>query len=105
MSRAVLHEIESSELRISPMVLLEMQFLREIGRVTPSPGEWLTILRRDFDVTVCALPFHTVLEASIDETWTRDPFDRIIVAQARTGGGNLLTKDRQIHKNFTGAVW
>lgn len=87
------------------MALLEMQLLHEIGRLNVAPAEFLTILRRDFEVTVCSLPFHLVVEASLGETWTRDPFDRLIVAQAKIGGGKLITRDRRIREHFTDAVW
>ncbi len=87
------------------MVLLEMKLLKEIGRLDADPAEFQTILRRDFDVTVCTLPFQAVIEASYDETWTRDPFDRLIVAQAKLGGGKLITRDRRIREHFASALW
>lgn len=87
------------------MVLFEMQLLQEIGRLNAAPGEWLRILRRDFEVVVCPLPFPAVVEASYGETWTRDPFDRLIVAHAKTGGGKLISRDRRIREHFTQAVW
>jgi PIN domain nuclease of toxin-antitoxin system len=39
------------------------------------------------------------------QTWTRDPFDRIIVAQARLRGAPLLTKDRTIQTHHAEAFW
>jgi PIN domain nuclease of toxin-antitoxin system len=40
-------------------------------------------------------------------SWTRDPFDRLIVAQARCTRRSiaLITKDRLIRRHFKGAVW
>jgi PIN domain nuclease of toxin-antitoxin system len=105
LSAAALREIEAGELRVAPTVLLEMQMLLEIGRVNVPPKEWLKILRRDFEVTMCSLPFGEVVEASFEESWTRDPFDRLIVAHARTASGRLITKDRRIREHFAGAVW
>lgn len=87
------------------MVVLELQFLREIGRLTTSPDDFLRILRRDFDVQVCNYPWSDVTRAAVAETWTRDPFDRLIVAHARTVGGSLITRDRKIRKHFVAAVW
>jgi len=37
--------------------------------------------------------------------WTRDPFDRLIVAHAIKANCNLLTKDEKIRKNYAHAVW
>jgi PIN domain nuclease of toxin-antitoxin system len=98
-------ELETADLRLSPMVLMEMKLLHEVSRVNWGPAEWLAVLATDFGVSVCPIPFHRVVEAAYAETWTRDPFDRLIVAQARVAGAKLLTKDRRIHTHFDGAIW
>jgi len=97
--------VDRSELRVSPVVLLEMQLLREIGRVNIGPDQWLEILRADFGVTVCTLSLNRVIAESFALTWTRDPFDRLIVAQAIAGKGKLITKDAKIRENFASAIW
>ena len=38
-------------------------------------------------------------------TWTRDPFDRIIVAQAKIRNSALVTRDREIRLHYSKAVW
>jgi len=37
---------------------------------------------------------------SIDEKWTRDPFDRIIVSHSKLKDYTLITKDKNIKKNY-----
>jgi PIN domain nuclease of toxin-antitoxin system len=38
--------------------------------------------------------------------WTRDPFDRLIVAQAKANdGAGLVMADTVIRKHYAGAVW
>jgi PIN domain nuclease of toxin-antitoxin system len=101
----VLEQVDKTDLLVSPVVLLEMRLLQEIGRLNIGPGEWLDLLRRDFGVTVCRLPLHRVVAESFGLPWTTDPFDRLIVAQAIAGKGELITKDQRIHRNFPGAVW
>ena len=87
------------------MVLLEPESLQESGKILVPPDEFLTILRRDFEVMVCPIPFLDVVETARREKWTRDPFDRIIVGQAKAAGAKLVTKGRSIRKEFPGAVW
>ncbi len=87
------------------MVLFELKLLQEIGRLNASPEDWLAILQRDFGVTVCTTPFHHIIGASYSESWTRDPFDRLIVANAKIGGGKLVSKDQRIRDHFPDAIW
>ena len=42
---------------------------------------------------------------SLEIDWTRDPFDRLIVAQAIAADGFLLTKDRTILNHSVAALW
>lgn len=104
-SSAVLAEIESAELRISPAVLLEIRLLEEIGRIEAGPDAVLPVLQRDLGLTVCPIPFHDVVRASFEESWTRDPFDRLIVSQAKAGKGKLISKDRGIRSAYSRALW
>jgi len=41
----------------------------------------------------------------LEQTWTRDPFDRLIVSQARLADVPLLTRDRTIHTHYPRAIW
>lgn len=98
--------IESAErLLISPMVELELAYLHEIGRITQPAAAILDNLRRELDLETCKLPFASVVGAALNQTWTRDPFDRLIVAQAAHGGNRLLTADRNIVEHYSLAVW
>jgi PIN domain nuclease of toxin-antitoxin system len=45
------------------------------------------------------------MASALAESWTRDPFDRLIVARARATELPLLTKDMKIHAHFKAAVW
>lgn len=90
---------------VSPMVELELAYLREIGRVTPVPASILDTLARDLELVTCRLPFASVVGEAAKQTWTRDPFDRLIVAQAAHGGAPLLTADRNMLRNYPAAFW
>jgi PIN domain nuclease of toxin-antitoxin system len=97
--------IAENELLLSPMVMLELQYLFEIGRLTVPPETIVDTLRRAARLRMCDLPFAEVARAALQETWTRDPFDRIIVAHARLRETALITKDRVIRAQYERAVW
>jgi len=54
---------------------------------------------------MCDLSFEDVARAALRESWTGDPFDRMIVAQARLREAALITKDRSIREHYSRAVW
>jgi PIN domain nuclease of toxin-antitoxin system len=97
--------IAGDEVLLSPMVILELQYLFEVGRLTVAAEAIISTLQRAGSVHICDLPFDDVARAALQETWTRDPFDRIIVAQARLRGAVLITKDRLIREHYERAAW
>lgn len=97
--------IDANALLVSPIVALELQYLHETGRTNEPAAPVMDMLARQIGLRRCDLPFADVVDASLQESWTRDPFDRIIVAHARLRGTPLLTKDRNIHEHFDEAVW
>lgn len=97
--------IAENELLLSPIVILELQYLFEIRRLTVAPEAIVDTLRRAARLRICDLPFAEVARAALQETWTRDPFDRIIVAHARLREMALITKDRVIREQYERAVW
>jgi PIN domain nuclease of toxin-antitoxin system len=90
---------------ISPIVTLELQFLYEIGRIRYTPKTILHAMEKELGVQLCARGFADVIAAAQEMTWTRDPFDRIIVAQASLQGNKLVTKDATIQKHYRPAIW
>ncbi len=98
--------IEDSELRISPIVLLELEYLYEIKRILRPPQLLFDQLEIQLGMTLCDHPFPAVIRAAITETWTRDPFDRLVVAQARSNGyAPLITSDVKIRDNYPRTLW
>lgn len=76
----------------SPASVLELQFLLEAGRLRLQHGTLTDIVRRGpwlLDDPPAAAWFETALESA----WTRDPFDRLIVAHAELRGWRLATGD------------
>lgn len=97
--------VNESEVLISPMALVELQYFIEIGRFTDPVEQVLETLGRDLGLKVCDLPFPEVARRACDLSWTRDPFDRLIVSQASLRETPLVTKDRDIHEHYRGALW
>lgn len=93
------------EWTISPIVRLELQYLHDIGRINPDVDVILTDLVQRTGLTICAKPFNDVIEQALPISWTRDPFDRIIVAQASINRDILVTGDQTIHAHYPLAKW
>ena len=101
----LLPAIDEAALRVSPMVELELQYLKEIGRTSEGGKTVLSDLETKLSVQVCDEPFAHVIAIALGQTWTRDPFDRIIVAQAALTNSSLLTKDQAIRRHYPLAFW
>ncbi len=105
LSKPAREHIERDDLLISPVVVLELEYLSEIHRHRPAARTVVHALEKDLGLKVCDLPFPSVVEQALDEKWGRDPFDRLIVAQARANRFALVTKDSRIRDNYPLAVW
>ena len=90
---------EAPELLVSPAVLLELALLRETGRITAGAQEVLVALRGSIGLELADESFVEVATEAARLAWTRDPFDRLIAAQAKAGGAHLVTRDRTIRAN------
>lgn len=105
LSADAIHAIEQQELVISPMVQLELSYLHEIGRLTIGGADLIADLQRRIGLRRSDLPLEALVNTAATLTWTRNPFDRLIVADALVAGTALLTKDRTIHEQTTIARW
>lgn len=97
--------IESNDVCICPMVILEMQYLKEIGRINVDSSEIMSDLQAKIGLLVDDLSFELVARRAAEIGWTRDPFDRLIAASAIARGYPLITKDASILKNLSLAIW
>ena len=97
--------IEGNDLLISPIVLLELQYMREIKRLTVEPFLLFENLAATIGLRICDTSFPQIITEAIHNNWTRDPFDRIIVAGATANNASLLTKDASILANYPDAIW
>ena len=83
---------------VSPISLLEMQILSETGRIK---------LARDFERSIMAdprfildeAPSVTLVQRALHLSWTRDPFDRLIVGHSLLRRLPLCSVDSNILEN------
>lgn len=97
--------IESGVLRVSPMALLEVQYLFEIGRISKTAKAIFTALADDIGLRESEAAFADIVAKAQTLSWTRDPFDRLIVAEALVCDADLITRDETIREHFVNAVW
>ena len=97
--------LRQHDLLVSPIVSLEVQYLYEIQRIQVDAPTLMADLRYRLGMKVCEKPFDRVVERSWQYDWTRDPFDRLIVAQASLDDDLLLTKDETIRAHYLFARW
>lgn len=97
--------LEEHDLLISPAAILELQYLFEVQRTAEPARMVIGALQRDVGLKVCDLPFAQVAETAVEQSWTRNPFDRLIVSQAILREAPLLTKDRQMRDQYPLARW
>ena len=87
---------QPSPLRISPASVLELQLLAETGRLRVD----LAGVIADDRWTVDQPPALDWFTQASEESWTRDPFDRLIVAHARMRGWRLATAGGDIQEHL-----
>jgi PIN domain nuclease of toxin-antitoxin system len=98
--------MRTADLLMSPMVLLELQYLYEIGRTKLPARDVQLKLAHETAVRMCDLSFPKVVDIAVHESWTRDLFDRMIVANAKANGlAYLISADEQIAKHYPRTVW
>ena len=85
----------AGRLYISPATILELQFLQEIGRLRLVDAD-VTAFARDDRWILDDPPAAKWFLRAADLIWTRDPFDRLIVAHARLRGWRLATGDEAL---------
>ena len=96
--------LNENEIYISAVVRLELQYLNEIERITDGANEIVSDLSNRIGLKICDKRFNSIINYSMDLVWTRDPFDRIIVANAALNNDPLVTKDRKILDHYKKAL-
>jgi PIN domain nuclease of toxin-antitoxin system len=97
--------LETEDPFVSPIVELELTYLYEVSRVTEPAEAPLSALRKTIGLQTADVSLTALVEAAAKLNWTRDPFDRMIAAQAIVADAPLVTADRTILANLPLATW
>lgn len=92
--------IDRDVVTISPAVLLEIELLHEIGRLRVGAGPVSVRLGEDLSIRVASERFADVATEALSLGFTRDPFDRLIVAHASLTKAALITQDTTLRYRY-----
>ena len=87
---------QRQRLYASPACVLELQILIEAGRLRLRRGHTVASIIDDDRWVVDDPPSAEWFDRASRESWTRDPFDRLLVARARLRGWRVATGDGPI---------
>jgi PIN domain nuclease of toxin-antitoxin system len=104
-SQSIQTILNENEILISPIARLELEYLYEIERVREPAHVLVADLADRIGLRVCEKDFNAVVSQAIKLTWTRDPFDRLIVANAALNDNILISKDQNILDHYPHARW
>lgn len=85
----------AGRLYVSPATLLELRFLEETGRIRLRQST-IEALAEDDRWMLDDPPAASWFVEAMSLGWTRDPFDRLIIAHARIRGWRLATGDQRL---------
>lgn len=104
LTRTTQRMLDREPATISPAVLLEMEVLHEIGRLRQGAAAIAAHLSGQLDISMASERFADVARAALDFGFTRDPFDRLIVAHATLLNARLVTHDHLLQQYYQAAV-
>lgn len=100
LSRKALVAIDREPLSISPAVLLELELLHEIGRLKLGAAAIARYLADELAIHCAPERFVDVAARALPLAYTRDPFDRLIVAHAELLEVPLITLDANLVQHY-----
>lgn len=71
----VWHLLENEELAVSPMVVLELEFLFEVGKTNEDADTVMATLENTQGIRMSDVSFSKAVIYAQTLKWTRDPFD------------------------------
>jgi len=103
--KPLLTKMQEADLFISPAVQFELALLHKIGKARDSEDKVLQTLRREIELKIEDIGSAELFAAACGVNWTKDPFDRLIVAASEIASCPLVTRDLHIHDHYKKALW
>lgn len=100
LSEKARNAIDDHAVVVSPVVLLELDYLHENGRIRASSKKIVSYLEGAIGLRVDDCQLQELIEIAAKETWTRDPFDRLIASHAKMRKATLITADKQMAAHY-----
>ncbi len=97
--------IDESDLFVSQLVRLELQYLFEIGRITVKADTIIKSLSKTIQLKISDVALYQIIEEALKIGWTRDVFDRLLVAEAKIRRHGFISADRNIQANYKHTIW
>jgi PIN domain nuclease of toxin-antitoxin system len=97
----------TNEIVVSPVSAIEIAIKHRLGRL-PNVGGWISEFRQRMEkerFTLTILTTEHALRAGGYSSSHRDPFDRLLAAQAELDGLTLLTRDREFAEFPCETLW
>lgn len=104
-SNKVLQILQHNYLLISPMVQLELQYLYDKKRVNAPPDQVINSLKQVLHLNICQKNWLDIVNVALTCDFTRDAFDRLIVAHAMLDNSILISKDENLTEHYKHCVW
>lgn len=97
----------SNDLFLSSVAAAEIaaKYRRERLRLAAAPDELVPVMRRRYGITKLPLTESAALGVARLPDLHRDPFDRLLIAQALTHGLVLVTPDEAIRRYPVPTLW
>ena len=89
-------QLEEQDILLPEIARLELQYLYEIKRIAFTPERIIADLYADIGMICSNTPVNHLIKSAIGVDWTRDVFDRLIVADALHRNCPLVTRDLKI---------
>jgi PIN domain nuclease of toxin-antitoxin system len=96
--------IDKDVVTLSPAVLLEIELLFEIRRLREGAKVIAARLAEDLNIRVAGERFADIATEALAFGFTRDPFDRLIVAHASLAKASLVTQDAMLRHCYPKSI-